>query len=601
MTGKKIHNRFDSALLLTYNSIMGKQIKKNIPSLVLILMALALVGCYLVLVVYQTSIYKDHIRQEQRNELIQLATLARNVMEPVVVRYRKGELTKKQALGEIRNLGRSMIFSDSNGQNYIFMAAYDGTNLVQPFHPENELTNMWFFQDTRGNYVLQNLVKIARDNPNGGFYDYWLNLPGQKDDQRKTAFVIGIPELDCYLGAGIYLDSYRKQQNRILLIIIGSSVLLILFVSALVTVSIALILRQNRLLSDSETKFRTLFENMTEGVALHEVLVDDNDIPTDYRLVDMNPAYTRQTGIELEKVRGKTSREAYGTDTPPYLKEFCDVAMTRAPYHFDTYFPPLERHFSISVISPKKYSFATVFEDVTDQKKREEELRQKNDELVRFTYTVSHDLRSPLVTINAFLGYLEDDLKKKDQSRIDTDFVYIRTAVAKMGTLLDELLKLSRIGRQSNSTELFTLQEVAGEALKLAGGRLAQNGVTVTVTDVPLTLRGDKPRITEVFQNLLDNAAKFRSRNEKPVVEIFHEKIDDNRVIKIRDNGIGIDPRHKKRLFGLFEKLNPEIDGSGMGLALARRIVEIHGGRIWAESEGPDKGTTFCFTLGGLK
>lgn len=242
--------------------------------------------------------------------------------------------------------------------------------------------------------------------------------------------------------------------------------------------------------------------------------------------------------------------------------------------------------------------------DLTAHKQAEEKLRQRdhdlqqrNDELMRFNYTVSHDLKSPLVTISTFLGYLEKDLLKPDAAQVAKDIGFIRNAADKMTRLLEELLVLSRIGRQQNPPVQVPLQMVVQDALALVAGQIATRGVTVDVTTTPHLLRGDRVRLTEIFQNLLDNACKFMGDQAAPRIEIGLESKDGAPVISVRDNGIGIDPRHHAKLFGLFEKLDPGTAGTGIGLALVKRIVEVHGGRIWAESAGLGHGTTFRFTL----
>lgn len=242
-----------------------------------------------------------------------------------------------------------------------------------------------------------------------------------------------------------------------------------------------------------------------------------------------------------------------------------------------------------------------VVRDVTDRKKQEEELRRKNEEMERFTYTVSHDLRSPLVTIHAFLGYVEKDLAAGDGARVSEDLAYIREAATKMAALLDELLELSRIGRKVNPPQDIPLNELIDEALRLVAGRLSQRGVTVVREDASYVLHGDRTRLLEVFQNLVDNAAKFMGDQPSPRIEIGAAQRHGETVLFVSDNGLGIDPRHHNRLFGLFEKLHPEIEGTGVGLAVVKRIVEIHGGRIWAESPGPGQGSTFLFTLANIR
>ncbi|MCJ8501477.1 sensor histidine kinase [Desulfatitalea alkaliphila] len=235
--------------------------------------------------------------------------------------------------------------------------------------------------------------------------------------------------------------------------------------------------------------------------------------------------------------------------------------------------------------------------DISDQRQVEEQLQQKNDELMRFTYTVSHDLKSPLVTIRTFLGYLESDMQAGDAAAVADDLAYIRSAADKMARLLDELLALSRVGRMVNTFESVALRKVVQEALSLTAGRIKERGVRVTVTTDPVLLYGDRSRLVELFQNLVDNAVKFMGDQSRPHIEIGTFRDGDETVLYVRDNGGGIDPRHHDKLFGLFEKLDPDSEGTGIGLALVKRIVEVHQGRIWAESEGKGRGAAFYFTL----
>jgi len=240
--------------------------------------------------------------------------------------------------------------------------------------------------------------------------------------------------------------------------------------------------------------------------------------------------------------------------------------------------------------------FGTVL-DVTDLRQKERELQERNDELARFAYTVSHDLKSPLVTIKGFLGFLEEDARHQDTGRMEKDLAFIRAAADKMALLLDELLELSRVGHKMSPFVETSLQAIVQDAQALVAGQITARGVQVRVTPEPVLLYGDGRRLVEVFQNLLDNAVKFMGDQPAPCVEIGVRPQGVDTVVFVRDNGIGIDQRHQHKLFGLFEQLDPAAEGTGMGLALARRIVEVHGGTIGVESEGAGKGATFCFTL----
>jgi PAS domain S-box-containing protein len=243
--------------------------------------------------------------------------------------------------------------------------------------------------------------------------------------------------------------------------------------------------------------------------------------------------------------------------------------------------------------------------DITERKRAEQErerliheLEAKNDELTQFTYTVSHDLKSPLVTINGFLGYLEKDTAAGDLERVKRDRQRIEEAVNKMQNLLTELLELSRIGRMMNTPETVSFGDLIHDALEIVHGRLSARGVTVqTQPDLP-PVHGDRQRLTEVLQNLLDNAAKYMGDQANPVIEVGQRGEEAGHAIFfVRDNGIGIAPEFHERVFGLFNKLDARTEGTGIGLALVKKIVEVHGGRIWVESQ-VGQGATFYFTLG---
>ena len=231
------------------------------------------------------------------------------------------------------------------------------------------------------------------------------------------------------------------------------------------------------------------------------------------------------------------------------------------------------------------------------QEKLISELEAKNAELERFTYTASHDLKTPLVTIKGFLGYIEKDLGEKVSEGVKRDLGRVNDAANKMAQSIDELLELSRIGRVVNPFETVSLGLLAEEALAQLAPQLSGRNVRSVVSPDMPEVFADKSRIQEVLIMLVDNAIKFMGQNSDPLIEIGARVEDSETLCYVKDNGVGIEPRFHDYVFGLFDRLDPSVEGSGAGLTLAKRILELHRGRIWVESKGIDHGCTFFFAF----
>jgi signal transduction histidine kinase len=234
------------------------------------------------------------------------------------------------------------------------------------------------------------------------------------------------------------------------------------------------------------------------------------------------------------------------------------------------------------------------------EQEREELIRQlklKNQELDRFAVRVSHDLKTPLITVAGFLGYLEKDIKAGKLEQVDRNMAQINDAARKMGKFVDELLDLSRVGRIVNPAADVAFADLVQDALTAADGPLMARQVQVEVApDLPI-VHVDRVRIVQVLQNLITNAIKFMGTQPHPILRIGFDELAGEYTFSVADNGIGIAAAHHKSIFELFSKLDPNTEGAGIGLGLVKRIIEVHGGRIWVESDGDGKGSTFRFTL----
>ncbi len=225
------------------------------------------------------------------------------------------------------------------------------------------------------------------------------------------------------------------------------------------------------------------------------------------------------------------------------------------------------------------------------------ELEAKNSEMERFIYTVSHDLRTPVITIKGFVGLMEADLEEGNIDSLLPDLRRIGDAAARMQRLLDDLIEFSRVGRINGPSEKVSISTLARDALVSLGGQVRTDGVRIHIEEDMPPVWGDRKRLMEVMENLLRNALMFMGDQETPEVRVGARSENGETVYFVQDNGIGIASQYHERVFGLFERLDSGQDGTGVGLTITRRVIEHHGGRIWIESAGDRRGTTVCFTI----
>ena len=233
----------------------------------------------------------------------------------------------------------------------------------------------------------------------------------------------------------------------------------------------------------------------------------------------------------------------------------------------------------------------------TERKSLIEQLEARNLELKRLLYAFVHDFNGRLAIIGASVDLIERAVADGSLELLECDLAQIGNAARTLRLLLDELLTLCEAGCPIDSPQQLLLGDLARQAVEKLAEQIARRAVRVEIApDLP-TVAGDRARLLLVLERLLDNAVKFSGDQLERRVEIGVRQDGEKTVCYVRDNGMGIDPRYHQKAFELFDKFDRHSQGVGLGLALIKRIVEVHGGRVWIESCGPGTGSTICFTI----
>ncbi len=361
-------------------------------------------------------------------------------------------------------------------------------------------------------------------------------------------------------------------------------------------------------LQASETRYRRLFETAQDGI-----LILDSDTG---QIVDVNPFLIEKLGYTREDFLGRklweigpledveASRVAFlELQNKGYVRYEDLPVETKDGRRID-----VEFICNVYSVNHEKVIQCNI-RDITERRRAKEALAHRavlermnrklvvlNAELDEFTNVASHDLQEPLRTLTSFSDLLRKDLGDSMPERVAQDLDFITDAAKRMQTLIRDLLALSRAGRVDTKREKVFLSECADRALKVLTIRLKETGAQVGRDNLP-GVWGDSTLLTQLYQNLIGNALKF-SGDQRPVIRLTCEKENGNQIFGVKDNGIGIEPKYAQQIFQPFHRLHgrAQYEGSGIGLAICRKIVERHGGRIWVNSE-PGRGAHFRFTI----
>lgn len=534
---------------------------------------------------------QKHLLLEFQNKKEELSALIENIVDEVWFCDVHGEIilanaaarkfeqeTEQENIKSLNNLISSVEVYNTDGS----VRSREGSPLIRALNGEIifDFEEIVVFPST-GKKVYRNVT----------------SAPIKDNNNKITGAVAVVRDITDRKKIESELDMYRKNLER------------------LVLARTAELENAIRSLKESEEHYLTLFNSIDEGFCTIEVIFDSNNKPIDYRFLEINPAFSKQTG--LEDAEGKLMRDLAPDHEEHWFEIYGKIALTGKPMRFVNPAKALNKWYDVyafKVGGPESREVAILFNDITKFKNLEKELRQyqdtleekvkkrtealteSNKELEQFAYITSHDLREPLRMITSFLQLLER--RYKDQLDEDAnEFIGFAVEGAKrLDAMTNDLLLYSRITREKSEMKPVNFEHVLEHTLENLKVQIEENHAEITHDPLP-TIHGDEKLKVQLFQNIIGNAIKYRS-HETPKIHISAKKENNQYLFSIKDNGIGMSPKHSEQIFTIFKRLHTheEYEGTGIGLAIAYKIVHQQGGQIWVESE-LGNGSTFYFTI----
>ena len=573
---------------------------------------------------YLANQYVGQTEAQRLNNLKQTAQIARNSIEPILVQYRLKKISKAEAFEQVRNLVRRMVYEDHMGKNYVFMSAYDGTMLVQPFEPRKEMTNMLNLRDSNGVYIIRELIKTAESQNGSGYVSYHYKRPNQEEPEEKISFVMGIPELNCYIGTGKYMTDIRDTEQTYILSVTGLTFFLIFLLAFLVLSAMREVNRQNLMLQQenealaeaeetlrkSEGKFRELFDSISD-------LVYTQDL--EGRFLSINPAMAKLFNYDPLELIGKKAADFMDPKMKSLFEsQYLSGIKTKGYFEGISIYLSKEgreiylEYRSKRVIPKEGPAYISgMGRDVTERilakkerKRLGDQLRQahKMEAMGTLAGGIAHDFNNILAAI---VGYSELALAKgKDGGGGTREIQEVLISANRAKELITRILTFSRKVDPEMKPVALNLEIVqVGKMLERTIPRMVE--IRLNLAENLHSVNGDAVQLNQLLMNLGSNASDAMSEGGRLVFQTENMTLDRRGaqrlfnaapgkyvLLTVSDTGHGMDKATQEHIFDPFYTRKEVGQGTGLGLSVVYGIVKSHDGFIICDSKSGE-GTTF--------
>lgn len=582
------------------------------------LVAMTLLYLFFILPTLRQDIYNEKMQHTEEMIDIGLSILSRYHQLEL-----QGILTQEEAKSAAADMIRSVHYGET-GLDYFWINDFDAIVVAHPFRPDLEGEDVYDYKDPNGMYLFQEFIRISEDQGAGHLTYHWQYYDREDRFEEKLSFVAAFEPWAWIIGTGVYLTDLEAviawRRN------IAITLMVIFFG---VSTTLAVYYYKNRLteqeLLESEKKYRLIAENTAETISILDLNLRYKYIsPAIYRTKGFTPEEAMAKSLEetiapecLEEALGMFVRkmdllkkglldldQSYRLEMQEYCKDgsliWVDSSISFITDEDNMPVGILSVSRDITQMKETKLELKRLNEELEERvKERTRELEVANRELAAFTYSVSHDLRAPVRSIQGFSEAVLDDYGDKLDGQGRNYLERIVAAGKRMNALIEDLLKLSRVTRQELHRDKVNLSAmVEAYATHLQEGE--ENGEVKFIIEPDLYGTGDGALLRIALDNLIDNAWKYTVESDPAVIEFGIKEADSEKIYYVQDNGVGFDMNHAEKLFRPFQRLHDpeEYPGTGIGLSIVQRIIERHGGEVWAEAE-QGRGAIFYFTLPG--